>query len=140
MKKKKFFLAAALYSIGGLCIKVIPWSGMAINGGRTAIAAVVVGIYLLLTKHPPKWNRWICLGALCICVTNNLFSVANKLTTAANAIVLQYTAPIFVILLSMILLRRRPGRLDLAACAVVLGGIVLCFADSLAGAAWGEIF
>ena len=131
------FLAAVLYSIGGLCIKVIPWSGMAINGGRTAIAAVVVGIYLLLTKHPPKWNRWICLGALCICVTNNLFSVANKLTTAANAIVLQYTAPIFVILLSMILLRRRPGRLDLAACAVVLGGIVLCFADSLAGGGLG---
>ena len=127
------FLAAVLYSIGGLCIKVIPWGGMAINGGRTAIAAVMVGLYLLFTRHRPRWNRWVCLGALCICITNNLFSVANKMTTAANAIVLQYTAPIFVILLSILLLHRRPRRLDLAACAVVLGGIVLCFAESLSG-------
>ena len=37
------FIAAVLYSIGGLCIKVIPWSGIAINGGRTAIALVVLG-------------------------------------------------------------------------------------------------
>ena len=127
------FFAAVLYSIGGLCIKVIPWSGMAINGGRTAIAVVVVGLYLLFTRHRLRWNRWVCLGALCICITNNLFSVANKMTTAANAIVLQYTAPIFVILLSILLLHRRPRRLDLAACAVVLGGIVLCFAESLSG-------
>ena len=37
------FLAALLYSIGGLCMKVIPWNGMAINGARTAIALVVIG-------------------------------------------------------------------------------------------------
>lgn len=36
-------ISAALYSIGGLCIKVIPWNGMSINGGRTAIALVVIG-------------------------------------------------------------------------------------------------
>ena len=35
--------AAVLYSIGGLCIKVIPWNGMSINGGRTAIALLVIG-------------------------------------------------------------------------------------------------
>ena len=35
------FIAAVLYSIGGLCIKVIPWNGISINGGRTAIALVV---------------------------------------------------------------------------------------------------
>ena len=40
------FIAAVLYSIGGLCIKVIPWSGIAINGGRTAIALVVIGAFL----------------------------------------------------------------------------------------------
>ena len=38
------FLAAVLYSIGGLYIKVIPWGGMAINGGRTAIALVVISL------------------------------------------------------------------------------------------------
>ena len=127
------FLAAVFYSIGGLCIKVIPWGGMAINGGRTAIALVVIGGYLLAIRHRPRLNRWVMLGALCVCSTNILFSVANKMTTAANAIVLQFTAPIFVMLLSAFFFRRRPARLDLAACAVVLGGIVLCFADSLSG-------
>ncbi len=127
------FLAAVFYSIGGLCIKVIPWGGMAINGGRTAIALVVIGGYLLAIRHRPRLNRWVMLGALCVCSTNILFSVANKMTTAANAIVLQFTAPIFVMLLSTLFFRRRPARLDLAACAVVLGGIVLCFADSLSG-------
>lgn len=51
------FVSALLYSIGGLCIKVIPWNGMSINGGRTAIAVVVVGAYLALTRHRPRMNR-----------------------------------------------------------------------------------
>ena len=58
------FIAAVLYSIGGLCIKVIPWSGIAINGGRTAIALVVIGAFLAATKHPPRLNRWIFLLSL----------------------------------------------------------------------------
>ena len=60
------FVAAVLYSIGGLCMKVIPWSGMAINGGRTAIALVVIGAYLWAVKHPLRFNRWVLLGALCV--------------------------------------------------------------------------
>ena len=125
------FLAAVLYSIGGLCIKVIPWSGVSINGGRTAIALVVIGIFLAVTHHPPRWNRWIFVGALSVFGTNILYAVANKLTTAANTIVLQFTAPIFVILFSLIFLRQRPKRLDVAACALVFGGVLFFFVDSL---------
>ena len=124
-------ISAALYSIGGLCIKVIPWNGMSINGGRTAIALVVIGAYLLWTKHPLRLNRWVALGALSVFGTNALFSLANKLTTAANAIVLQFTVPIFVILFSALFFRKKPQKLDLAACAVVLGGILFFFLDSL---------
>lgn len=125
------FLAAVLYSIGGLCIKLIPWGGMAINGGRTAIALLVIGGYLILSKRPLRFNRWIFLGALSVFGCNALFSVANKLTTAANAIVLQFTVPIFVLLFSLIFFRRKPTRLDIAACVVVFGGIVFFFMDSL---------
>ena len=136
MSKKQYgplcvFLAAVLYSIGGLCIKVIPWGGMAINGGRTAIALVVIGGYLLAVKHPLRFNRWVALGALCIFFTNSLFSLANKMTTAANAIVLQFTAPIFVILFSLLFWHKRPRRLDVLACAVVFGGVIFFFVDSL---------
>ena len=134
------FIAAVLYSIGGLCMKVIPWNGMAINGGRTAIALVVIGAYLAVIRHPLRMNRWVMLGALCVFGTNALFSVANKMTTAANAIVLQFTAPIFVVVFTMLFFKRKPTRLDLGACAVVFGGIVFFFVDSLSmGGGMGNI-
>lgn len=134
------FLAALLYSIGGLCIKVIPWNGMSINGARTLIALVVIGIYLAIIHHKPRFNRWIFLGSLCIFGTNALYSVANKLTTAANTIVLQFTAPIFVIVFSALFWKRRPQKLDIAACVVVFGGVLFFFVDSLeAGGALGNV-
>lgn len=125
------FLAALMYSIGGLCMKVIPWNGMAINGARTAIALVVIGIYLALVKHPPRLNRWVALGSVCVFGATALFSMANKLTTAANAIVLQFTAPIFVMLFSALFFKRKPSKLDLGACVLVFGGIVFFFVDGL---------
>ena len=134
------FLAAVLYSIGGLCIKVIPWGGMAINGARTAIALFVVGGYLKWARHKLRFSVSIFIGALSVCGTNILFSLANKLTTAANAIVLQFTAPIFVLLISILFFRKRPSRLDMAACALVLGGVALFFVDSLsAGGMLGNV-
>jgi len=127
------FLASVFYSLGGICMKGIPWNGLAVNGGRTAIAVVVMAVYLWLTGQKLRFNRWILLGAVAVSCTNILFAVANKMTTAANAIVLQYTAPIFVILLTAIFLRKRPGGLDVAACAVVFGGVLCFFVESLSG-------
>lgn len=125
---------------GGLCIKVIPWNGMSINGARTAVALVVIGLYLWAIRHKPRMNRWVLLGALAVCGTNILFSIANKMTTAANAIVLQFTAPIFVMVFTAIFFRRRPGKLDLVTCAAVLGGILFFFVDSLsAGGMVGNV-
>ena len=125
------FIAALLYSIGGLCIKLIPWNGMSINGGRTAIALVVIGAYLLWRRHPLKLNCWVAVGALSVFGCNALFSMANKMTTAANAIVLQFTAPIFVLLFSILLFGTKPTRLDLVTCALVFGGILCFFLDGL---------
>ena len=125
------FAAALLYSIGGLCIKVIPWSGMAINGGRTAIALIVISAYLVWRRHPLKFNRWVLVGALSVFGCNALFSIANKMTTAANAIVLQFTAPIFVLVFSILLFGTKPTRLDIVTCAFVFGGILFFFLDSL---------
>lgn len=125
------FLAAVLYSIGGLCIKLIPWHGMSINGGRNMVSVLVVGGYLLLTRHRPRWNKWIALGAASVCGTNILFTLANKMTTAANAIVLQFTAPIFVIVLSLLFWRKRPKKLDIAVCGVTLLGVTCFFLESL---------
>ena len=134
------FLSAVLYSIGGLCIKVIPWHGMSINSGRNIISVVVIGIYLLLTHHKLRWNKWIALGAASVCGTNALFTLANKLTTAANTIVLQFTAPIFVLLLSLIFWHKRPQKLDVIVCIITLGGVLCFFIESLeAGGMLGNV-
>lgn len=125
------FIAAVLYSIGGLCIKVIPWNGMSINSARNIVSVLVVGGYLLLTRHKLRFNRFIALGALCVCGTNVLFSLANKMTTAANTIVLQFTAPIFVILLSIMFWGRKPKKLDVITCLIVLAGVLCFFIDGL---------
>ncbi len=117
-----------------------PVERMSINGARTAVALVVIGLYLWAIRHKPRMNRWVLLGALAVCGTNILFSIANKMTTAANAIVLQFTAPIFVMVFTAIFFRRRPGKLDLVTCAAVLGGILFFFVDSLsAGGMVGNV-
>ena len=125
------FVAAVLYSIGGLCIKLIPWHGMSINSGRNLVALLVIGGYLALTRHRPRWNRWIAVGTVCVSGCTILYSVANKMTAAANVIVLQFTAPIFVMLFAALIWRRRPDKLDVAACVVVLLGVACFFVESL---------
>lgn len=125
------FVSAVLYSIGGVCMKMIPWHGMSINAGRSMIAMFVVAAFMVLTKHKLRFNRWILIGALSVFGTNALFCIANKLTTSANAIVLQFTAPIFVIIFGLVLFKKRPDKLDLIMSAVVFGGIVFFFLDSL---------
>ena len=125
------FIAAVLYSIGGLCIKMIPWGGMAINGARTAVALLVIVPFILVTGHKVRFNRWIFLGMLCITGTNTLFAVANKMTTAANAIVLQFTAPIFVLIFTVVFFKKALKKLDLITCAAVFIGILFFFVDSL---------
>jgi Predicted permease, DMT superfamily len=125
------FLASVCFSTGGLFIKLIPWSALAINGARNLIGAAVIGIYLLATGHRIVFSRRVLTGALSMIGVTTLFAVANKLTTAANTIVLQFTAPVFVILLMAALYHQKPGREDLLTCFLVLLGVVLFFVDGL---------
>ena len=102
-------IAAILFSIGGLCIKVVPWSPLAINGARNLISAIIIGIYLKVTNHKIVVNSAVVFGAVCMMGTTTLFTIANKLTTAANTIVLQFTAPIFVIFFMWMFLKKSPN-------------------------------
>ena len=125
------FLASVCFSTGGLFIKLIPWSALAINGARNLTGAAVIGIYLLATGHRPVISRRVLTGALAMIGVTTLFAVANKLTTAANTIVLQFTAPVFVILLMALIYHQKPGKLDLIICFLVLLGVVLFFVDGI---------
>ncbi len=124
-------MAAVLFSIGGLCIKLVPWSPLAINGTRNLISAILIGIYLKATHHKIVFNPAVLFGAVCMTATTTLFTIANKLTTAANTIVLQFTAPVFVILLMWIFFKERPKRVDIIASVIVFIGIICFFIDGL---------
>jgi drug/metabolite transporter (DMT)-like permease len=123
--------AAVLFSIGGLCIKLVPWSPLAINGTRNLISAILIGIYLKVTHHKIVINPAVLFGAVCMAATTTLFTIANKLTTAANTIVLQFTAPVFVIFLMWIFFKEKPKRVDIIACIIVFIGIICFFIDGL---------
>lgn len=102
------FITALLWSMGGLLIKYIPGNAIAINGARSLIALIFFGLYERKLKI--KINRYVVLAALCLTMTNTLFFISNKLTTAANAIVLQYMAPIFVLIWHSIYRKKLPGK------------------------------
>ncbi len=130
-------LAASLcFSLGGLLMKIIPWNPLAINGARNLIACCVIGLYIRFIKHPLKCNRTVLFGAAALAATTTLYAVANKLTTAGNTIVLQYTAPIWIIVFMYFLFGQKPDRIALITVFIVLIGIVCFFLDSMSTGRW----
>lgn len=124
-------LTALLWSTGGILIKFIPGSAIAINGARSLVALVFFILYKRGIKI--KTNRYIFAAALCLVLTNLLYVTANKMTTAANAIVLQYTAPIFVLIWNGIYHKERPDKRQAAVVLMAFLGMVLFFFDQLDG-------
>jgi drug/metabolite transporter, DME family len=120
--------AAVLFSTGGAAIKWIELGAFEVAGLRSAVAAVALGILL------PQARRGLCLrlmpAALAYAATLILFVLATKLTTAAAAIFLQSTAPIWVLLLSGPLLGERISRRELPLVGLATLGLLLVFLGS----------
>jgi drug/metabolite transporter (DMT)-like permease len=123
--------SALLWSTSGLLVKLIDWNPVAISGTRSAISSVVMVIFLRRLHF--TWSFAQIGGALAHAGTVILFVTATKLTTAANAILLQYTAPIYVALFSACFLGERVTRLDWLIIGLVLFGMLLFFMDKLTG-------
>lgn len=124
-------LAAVLWSTGGILIKFIPVNAIAINGARSCIAF----LFFCACKRSVKFrfNRYIGAAAFCLVMTNFLYVMANKLTTAANAIVLQYMAPIFVLIWDCVHRRTLPSKRQCVIVAMAFAGMILFFFDQLDG-------
>lgn len=120
---------AILWSFAGLLIKLIPWDAMTIIGLRAVFSAIVMAAYM--RKPRITFSFPVIMGALALSGTTVLFVYANKLTTAANAIVLQYTAPIFVLIISIVFFKKRARAMDILAVIVVFIGMALFFFDQL---------
>jgi drug/metabolite transporter (DMT)-like permease len=131
-------LAALFWSLGGTFVKWVHWHPMAIAGMRSAIAAVL--IRAVFRKMSFSWNFNQVGGALAYAGTVISYVVANKMTAAANVILLQYTAPIHAALFGAWFLNERASRLDWAAISIALLGMALFFCDRLTAAGyWGNI-
>ncbi len=120
---------AAMWSIGGLLIKLVDASPLAIAGARAAITSVVLLLYLRKPKF--NWSLPQVGAAITSSATSILFVTATKTTTAANAILLQSTAPIYVAILGLWLLKEKTTKYDWLTVAVVMGGMGLFFVENL---------
>lgn len=123
--------AAVLFATGGIVLKFIPWNPLAINGIRSLFGFLVLGGFFLITRRKLVINKTVLIGAAAYAAMTTLYVAANKMTTAANAIVLQFTAPVWIILFSWLLFRKRPSRLESITLLLVFFGICCFFFDGL---------
>ncbi|MGE3075411.1 MAG: DMT family transporter [Dehalococcoidia bacterium] len=124
--------AAVLWSSGGLFIKWVSIDALGVTMWRSLLA----GIVIWLVARPPMRAPWrtnrVTWGiAISYALTLVMFVSATKLTTAASAIFLQYTAPLYLLITGAVFLRERATKLDLVTVAVAFGGMALFFVGKL---------
>jgi len=120
-------LAVALWSTGGLFIKLTTVDAFTVNAGRSLFAAITVAIFTFRKGLKP--DLFTLLTSLLYAGTLSCFVYANKNTTAANAIFLQYTAPIYILVFSPFILKEKFRVSDLITVAVCLAGMSLFFLE-----------
>lgn len=134
------FIATLFWSTSGTLIKLVSLHPMAIAGWRSLIAGIVI-LVLCRTSVKVAWDfsslaAGFCLGTFCIC-----FVLATKLSTAANAIVLQYSASAYVAVFAPLVLKERTQPKDWFILLLVVSGISIFFLDDLSyETTWGLLF
>ena len=121
--------AALLWSTGGLFIKLSHLSALELSFWRSLFAAIIVAIWT--RREGFGINRLTILTSLLYAALLLLFVIATKRTTAANAIFLQYTAPIYMLVFEPLLYKEKFRRADLIAVAVCIAGMSLFFLGDL---------
>lgn len=124
-------LCGALWSIGGLFIKLIPWEPLQIAGIRSLIASLATALFMLATHKKFHLNKWSLFTGINVGLVCGTFVFATKLTTAANAIVIQYSSPVLVLLISTVFLKKPLHKRDIVVVAAAFFGIALFFMDQL---------
>lgn len=117
--------AALLFSTGGMVIKQCSLGAEQIASGRSLVAALF--LFVCLPAGRRNWSGKSVLVALFYGATMVIFVLANKLTTSANAIFLQDTAPLYVLLVSPWLLKERIRPADFGIMAIIMVGMSLFF-------------
>ena len=124
-------LSAICFALAGVLIKSIDWNPLSISGARSILAAGVLYVFLRAQGKRFTLNAPTVAGALVNFVMLQTFVIANKMTTAANAIVLQFTMPVWLILIMWVFMHERPRRAAVSACVAIMIGITCFFFDEL---------
>ena len=128
--------ASLCFATGGLFMKLIPWNALAINGVRNLIASAVIGAYILMTHHKLKFNPTVMIGAVSMAGVTTCYAIANKLTTAGNTIILQYTAPVWIMVMVYLFFGKKPSRTGIISLLIVFAGILCFFFEGLSTGRW----
>ncbi len=126
-------LCACLWSTAGIFFKLLPWHPLAIAGLRSLIASGVYFLFMRQQKISFVLNKYSVLAGLFLTTVFILFIFANKMTTSANAIVLQYCAPIFILILSALIFKQKFRKGDVLTVGATTLGISLFFLGDLSG-------
>lgn len=130
-------MTAILWSTAGAIVKLLPWSALAICSLRGLICVIMLMAVRGMQEKKglkgclPRFSKLNVLIAVCMFGMSTFYTIAIKLTTAANAIVLQYIAPVLVLLYTIVVKRQNPGWKSVALTGIAFGGIVLSFASQL---------
>lgn len=127
----EMLVCATLWSIAGILIKVIPWTDFSVAAMRGLIAGITIAVYMALKKYRFILNKKTLITGILSAMVYTCFVCSNKMTTAANAIVLQFTSPVFIVIFTTVIYKTGIRRADLLVVLFTLAGITLTFLDKL---------
>lgn len=125
------FITSILWSTSGLFIKLVEWDYLAIVFGKALFTAIPM--YFMVKKTKILWSKAVIGGAISYAAFTFCITLSTKLTTSSNAVLMQYTAPVYVAILSGILLKEKVLKLDWICLGTVLIGMALFFIDKTGG-------
>ena len=141
------FIAAVLWSTAGYILIIVDWNPLAITGARSFFA--LIPMIIVFGKPRPIWIKDSdtqkfqvapMIAVLCYAATVFTFVTANRLTTAANAIMLQYTAPMYAAFMGAFLLKEKIRKQDVFTVVIVIFGMLLFFIGDIdPRGMWGNI-
>lgn len=132
-------LTGILWSTGGFIIKAIPWPPLTIAGLRSGITLIL--IYSYSRPKLSNFGRYTWGGALSYTLMVICFVIGNKMTTAGNVILIQFSAPVYVAIFSFSFLEEKSTKIDWLSIFIILTGLGYFFMDDLSfSQLWGNIF
>ena len=140
-------IAAILWSTSGYLLILVDWNPLAITGARSLFA--LVPMFIMFGKPRPIWkkapdeqklSKAPIMAALFYATMLFTFVTANRLTTAANVIMLQYTSPVYVAFMSAFLLKEKIRKQDIFTVIIVMAGMLLFFVGDMdPRGIWGNL-